>query len=173
MAQVEARVQAQGHDGGSGMRRTLAGEHRHLPQRVHAHRVIGGGERIDAIEMVALYPELQLAGSIAQVGAHLEHGHHHDFDHNRTGPGAGGRRQHHGQKEKEEAARAGHPDCDGNAPGRRRGTGRKRCKSTGRTGASAPAAGHICSTRADSTGGLGLRYSNRDEFPAIPVLVSL
>jgi hypothetical protein len=41
--------------------------------------MIGGGERVDAVEVVALHPILQLARSIAGVVAYFEHGDNDDL----------------------------------------------------------------------------------------------
>jgi hypothetical protein len=41
--------------------------------------VIGGGERIDLVEMIALDPVLKLAGLVAGVFADFKHGDDDDF----------------------------------------------------------------------------------------------
>ena len=87
MAEVEARIESERHDGGRGVRGSLAGEDSHLAVAVHAHRVITRRQRIDAVEMVALHPVLQLAGLVAGVVAHFEHGHNHYLHRDRPGPG--------------------------------------------------------------------------------------
>ena len=59
---------------------------------IHAHCVVACRQRIDAVQVVALHPILQLAGLVASVGAHFKHGDHHDFDLNgaRLGGSGGG-----------------------------------------------------------------------------------
>ncbi len=84
MAEVEARIESQCHDRRCRVRRSLAGENRHFAFAVHAQGMISGGERVAAVEMVALHPVLQLARSVAGVVAHLKHG-DHDYLH-RDGP---------------------------------------------------------------------------------------
>jgi len=66
------------------VRGPLAGQHGHLALAVHADCVISGWERVDAVEVVALYPILQLARLVAGVGAYFKHGHHDDLHLNRS-----------------------------------------------------------------------------------------
>jgi hypothetical protein len=109
VAQVEARVEPERHEGGRRVRRALAGHDRHLALAVHAHRVVAGGERIDAVQVVALHPILQFAGCIAGVGADFKHGYHHDFDRNRLGlGGAQGGQGEKGKQNGEESRAHGH-----------------------------------------------------------------
>jgi len=51
---------------------------------IHARGMVAGGERIDAVEVVALHPILQFARLVAGVGANFKHGYHDDLDLNRT-----------------------------------------------------------------------------------------
>jgi len=41
--------------------------------------MVAGGERIDAVEVVALNPILQLAGLVAAVRAYFKHGYYDDL----------------------------------------------------------------------------------------------
>jgi len=41
--------------------------------------VVGGGERIDLVEMIALDPVLKLAGLVACVLSDFKHGNYDDF----------------------------------------------------------------------------------------------
>ena len=80
MAEIEARIETERHDGGCGVCRALAGEDRHLALVVHAGGVIGGGHGINLVEVIALDPVLKFAGMIAGVLADFEHGDDHDLD---------------------------------------------------------------------------------------------
>src|ERR1039458_345143 len=102
MTEVEAIVEAYRHDGGRGVRRSLAGEHCHLALVIHAHGVITGWEWIDLVEVVAFHPVLQFTGGIAGVCALLEHSHHNDFYRDRAwlrgGHVRNGRKQEKGRE---------------------------------------------------------------------------
>jgi len=63
---------------------------------IHAHGVIAGGQRKDAVEVVAFHPVLQLAGLVAGVVALFEHG----DDGNLDGNGCGLRAQERGGRQK-------------------------------------------------------------------------
>ena len=91
MGEIEARVEAERHDGRGGVRGALSGEHGHLAVAVHARSMIAGRERIDSVKVVAFDPVLQLAGLVAGVGAYFKHGDHDDLDLNgaRLGGGRG------------------------------------------------------------------------------------
>jgi hypothetical protein len=89
VGEVEARVEAEGHDGGRGVRSSLPGEDGHFALGVHAHRVVPAGERKDPVKAITLYPILQLAGNVAGICANLKHGHHHYFHRNGPWPGDG------------------------------------------------------------------------------------
>ena len=80
LAQIEARVESQGHDAAGGFGGAHAREHREDSVAIHAQVVIGLGQRKDLVEMIALHPILQLARPVACVGAGFEHGHDDDFD---------------------------------------------------------------------------------------------
>jgi hypothetical protein len=80
MREVEAWVEPERHDGCSSLGGALASEHGHLALAVHADCVIAGRQGIDAVEMIALDPILQLTRLIACVLADFEHGHDDDAD---------------------------------------------------------------------------------------------
>jgi hypothetical protein len=61
------------------MRRSLPGEDRHFAVGIHAGGMVAGRKRIDAVEVVALYPILQLAGLVAGVCAYFKHGYYDDL----------------------------------------------------------------------------------------------
>ena len=105
MAEVEAGIQAEGHDGGCGVRGALAGEDGHLAARVHACSVVAGGQRINLVEMIALDPVLEFAGLIAGVLADFKHGDDDDLD--LDGARLGGRDRGEG----EESQQAGKTSC--------------------------------------------------------------
>ncbi len=52
------------------------------PLGVHACGVVAGGERVDAVEMIALDPVLKFAGLVAGVLADFKHGNDDDLDRN-------------------------------------------------------------------------------------------
>jgi hypothetical protein len=81
------------------MRRALASKHSHFSTVIHAHGVIAGLERENAIEVVAFDPELQLAGLIACVLADLEHRDNDDLDRDGVWGGNSGHNKEANRKE--------------------------------------------------------------------------
>ena len=80
VGEVKAGIEAEGHDGGGGVGCALSGDDGEFAGVVHAGGVVGGGERVDVVEVVAFDPVLELAGSVAGVFAGLKHGDDDNFD---------------------------------------------------------------------------------------------
>ncbi len=81
VGEVEARVEAEGHDGGGGAGGAYSGEDAEdSGLGVEAEIVVARGKGQDGVEVFALDPVLVLAGSVAGVGADLEHVDDDDFD---------------------------------------------------------------------------------------------
>lgn len=78
--EIEARIGAERHHGGSRFGRADAGQHAENAVVVHAHVVVAGRNVDDLIEMLAFDPKLKLAGRVARVFAPLKHGNHDNFD---------------------------------------------------------------------------------------------
>ena len=74
VSEIEARVEAEGHDGSGGTGGADAGEDAEdSGVRVEAEIVIASGKGEDGVEVLALDPVLIFAGGVACVGANLEH----------------------------------------------------------------------------------------------------
>ena len=84
LAQIETRVEPQGHDAAGGFGGPHASEHGEHSVAIHAQVWIGLRKRKDRVEMIAFHPVLQLAGTVARVGAGFEHGDDDDFDRDRA-----------------------------------------------------------------------------------------
>ena len=81
VGEVEAGVQAEGHDGGCGACGADSGEDAEDPGLgVEAEIVVTGGKREDGGEVLTLNPELVFAGDVAGVGTLLEHIDDDDLD---------------------------------------------------------------------------------------------
>jgi hypothetical protein len=81
VGEVEAGVEAESHDAGSGAGGAYSGEYAEdSGLGVEAEMVIAGGKGHDGVEVFALDPVLVLAGSVAGVVADLEHVDDDDFD---------------------------------------------------------------------------------------------
>ena len=81
VGEVEAGVEAEGHDGGGGASGADAGEEAEdAGFGVEAEVVVALWEGQDGVEVLALDPVLVLAGDVAGVGALLEHVDDDDFD---------------------------------------------------------------------------------------------
>ena len=79
-AQVEARIEPEGHGGGGGVGVAHAGDDRdHGAVGVGPYGMGGGGQAYDPVELLPLHPELKLPRDVAGVCADLEHGYDHDF----------------------------------------------------------------------------------------------
>ena len=105
LAQIEARVQSQGHDAAGGLGGPHASEHGEDSVAIHAQVVVGLGKRKDPVEMIAFHPILQFAGAVARVGAGFEHGHDDDFDRDRRVLGPAGSRCGKGAEDAQEQGR--------------------------------------------------------------------
>ena len=81
MGEVEAGVEAEGHDGGGGAGGADSGEDAEdAGFGVEAEVVVALGKWEDGVEVLALDPVLVLAGGVAGVGADFEHVDDDDFD---------------------------------------------------------------------------------------------
>jgi hypothetical protein len=129
VGEVEAGVEAEGHDGGGGAGGAHAGEQAEdAGLGVEAEVVIALGEGQDLGEVLALDPVLVLAGDVAGVGADLEHGDDDDLDLDGFGGGGladrgdGRRREEH--EEHEEREERGERNIFSGLPGRGGGAAR-------------------------------------------------
>jgi hypothetical protein len=74
VGEVEARVEAEGHDGGGGARGAYSGEDSEDSSLwIEVEIVVASGKGEDGVEVFALNPVLVLAGGVAGVGTDLEH----------------------------------------------------------------------------------------------------
>ena len=108
VGEIEAVIEAEGHDGGGGAGGAYAGEDAEdAGFGVETEIVVAGGEREDGVEVLTLDPVLVFAGEIAGVGALLEHVDDYDFDLDGVLRGglAGGAE---GRGEQEESVEAAH-----------------------------------------------------------------
>ena len=85
MREIEAGIEAQRHDAGRGLGRADAGEQAEDAARIHTNRSIAGGQRIDAVKVLALNPEVKFARSIGSSTAVLPHGDDDDLHGNAGG----------------------------------------------------------------------------------------
>ncbi len=87
MGEVEARIEAQGHDGTGGGADGHAGDDAEDGAvGVGAEVVDAAGKGEDAVEVLTLNPELEFTGAVAGVGADFKGSDDDDFD----GDGGGG-----------------------------------------------------------------------------------
>src|SRR5215470_4509509 len=78
--EVESRIETERHDRRGCLCSAYASDHTENAVLIHAHVMVCGGQIEDLSEVLALDPELILAGRIASILTTLEHGNDDDFD---------------------------------------------------------------------------------------------